>query len=88
VKEVLDKVIHAGVREIERVTHLRLSSVTAVEPTEAGWHLQVELLEKESIPRGMDILGLYDVWIDDKGNLLRFERRSTRRRGDVTGGEA
>jgi uncharacterized NAD-dependent epimerase/dehydratase family protein len=86
-KEGLEKAVQAGVRDLERITHLQASSVAAVEPAESGWHLQVELLEKQSIPRGMDILGLYHAWIDEKGNLLRFERRGTRRRGDVSAAE-
>lgn len=84
----MEKVVISGSTALETLTHLRLASVAGVEPSESGWHLQVELVEKESIPHAMDILGLYDVWTDEGGGLLRFERRSTRRRSDVTGQDA
>jgi hypothetical protein len=81
----LEKVVRTGAEALCALTQLKLASVAGAEPTDTGWHLQVELVEKESIPRGMDIIGLYDVWTDPQGQLLRFERRSTRRRTDTTG---
>lgn len=76
--------LSACTKRLQEVTGLPLATAVSAEPGETGWHLQVELVEKESIPRGMDILGLYDVWLDDEGTLLRFARRSTRRRVDVS----
>jgi hypothetical protein len=83
VKLSVDQAAAAGVRHLERVTRLPVAVVAAAEPVESGWHLQVELVEKQSIPRGMDVLGLYDAWLDAEGNLQRFSRRSTRRRMDA-----
>ena len=84
-KTSLDQVLQAGVGRLQVVTKLGLSSVCGVEPHEEGWHVQVELVEKESIPHGMDILGLYDAWLGPNGDLLRFSRHSIRRRSDVSG---
>jgi hypothetical protein len=78
-----EKVIRAGARHLEELTGLRLAAVVGFEPAENGWRLQAELVEKESIPHAMDVLGLYDCVLDPKGEVLRFERRGLRRRGDV-----
>jgi hypothetical protein len=40
------------------------------------------MVEKRSIPDQMDILALYEVLLDEDGNLLSFERKSMRRRMD------
>lgn len=82
----LDDVLRRGVARMQETTRLGLATIVAIEPIDEGWHLQVELVEKESIPHGMDILGLYDAWLDPGANLLRFTRRSIRRRSDVSDG--
>ena len=34
------------------------------------------------IPPATDVLGDYEVLLDDDGNMLRFERKQTRLRGE------
>ena len=80
----LEQVIRLGASRMQEMTNLQFSTMVAVEPSDDGWHLQLELVEKESIPHGMDVLGLYDAWFDPDGSLLRFARRSVRRRSDVS----
>lgn len=66
-----------------RITGLRPASVVGVESADGGWRLTVELIEKESIPRGMDILALYRATLDAEGEILDFERAGLRRRSDT-----
>ena len=80
----LDQLIRQGTDHMHELTKLVFSTVVGVEPQEGGWHLQLEFIEKESIPHGMDVLGLYDVWLDTDGNLQRFARRNIRRRSDMS----
>lgn len=82
----LDDAVRRGVARMQETTKLGLATIVAIEPLDEGWHMQIELVEKESIPHGMDILGLYDAWLDPGANLLRFTRRSIRRRSDVMDG--
>jgi len=53
-----------------------------------GWVLRQlpEVLERQAIPATMDILGVYAVRLDNEGNLLSFERKRLRKRGET--GEA
>ena len=82
----MTSIVKACQRQMGELTGLAPGTVVQVTPEQSGWHLQVEMVEKESIPHAMDILGLYDAWLDSEGMLVRFARHSSRRRADV--GEA
>lgn len=43
----------------------------------------IEVLEKVSIPEGMDIIGTYEVRIDDGGNIISYKRTDLRKRADT-----
>lgn len=43
----------------------------------------IEVIEKESIPDGMDILGTYEVRVDEGGKILGYERTDLRKRVDT-----
>ncbi|MEW6546658.1 MAG: gas vesicle protein GvpO [Bacillota bacterium] len=79
----LDQLVRAGTQKVLELTGLQLSSVTGMVREEGQWRLSLELVEKQSIPRAMDILGRYDVWVDDHGNLMGFDRKELRKRGDT-----
>jgi len=70
--------------ELRQITGFRSESMTSIKKEETGWLMTIELLEKEGIPDRTDILGLYEVKVDGKGNLTSYERRALRKRGDVT----
>lgn len=82
----LETIMRRGLDGLVRVTGLRLSSVVGMESADDGWQLTVELIEKESIPRAMDILGLYRIRLDPQGEIVGFERTGLRRRSDTPGG--
>lgn len=50
---------------------------------EKEWIVRVEITEKSSIPEGMDVLGIYDVRLSDKGEMLSYERKGLKKRGDT-----
>lgn len=69
--------------ELSSITGLESSTVSMVAKDEKGWRLIVELIEKHSIPDGMDILGAYEALFDAEGNLLEFNRKGLRKRIDT-----
>lgn len=79
----LEAIVRRGLDGLVRITGLRSASVVGLESANGGWLLSVELVEKESIPRGMDILALYRATLDAEGEILDFERTGMRRRGDT-----
>lgn len=68
--------------ELSKVTGLELSTTLSTEKVEQGWQVWVELVEKHSIPDGMDLLATYESVLDDFGNLLSFKRVRMRKRID------
>lgn len=72
--------------KMAELTKLEPIGVKGMAKEKEGWKVTIEMVEKKSIPDGMDILGLYEVWVDDKGEIFGFERKKLRKRTDT--GEA
>lgn len=52
-----------------------LESVLAVERNgDEGWHVTVQVIELERIPRSTDVLGAYEVALDAQGELVGYRR--------------
>jgi len=43
----------------------------------------IEVIEKESIPDGMDVLGTYEVRVDNGGKIIEYKRTDLRKRVDT-----
>jgi len=57
--------------------------VTGLSKTEEGWAVLLEALERKAIPDTMDVLGLYELRLDNDGNLLGLHRKKLRKRGET-----
>jgi len=57
--------------------------VTGLSKTDGGWTILLEALERKAIPDTMDVLGLYELRMDDEGNLLGLDRKKLRKRGET-----
>lgn len=68
--------------ELSKVTGLELATTLSTAKVEQGWAVDVELIEKHSIPDGMDLLATYEALVDDFGNMLSFRRIRMRKRID------
>lgn len=71
--------------ELSTVTGLQPSTVLGIVKEGEEWIVTVEMVEKKSIPDSMDVLGTYEVRLNNDGELLNFNRLSLRKRGDTTG---
>jgi len=60
--------------------------VTGLSKTEEGWSILMETVERKAIPDTMDVLGLYDIRLDNEGNLLGMDRKKLRKRGETQEG--
>ena len=68
--------------QLAEVTGLKPITVTGSFKDEQGWHITLDMLEMARIPTATDVLGDYDVLVDDNGDMLKFERKRTRLRGE------
>lgn len=79
----MEKVILKARSDLNKLTGLEPSTTVKTARDDKGWHVSVEMVEKHSIPDGMDILATYDTLFDDEGNLLEFIRKGMRKRVDT-----
>jgi hypothetical protein len=64
-----------------RLSKLPVNAVIGLAKKEDGWVVLLEALERKAIPETMDLLGVYEIRLDNDGTLLGFERKKLRNRG-------
>lgn len=77
--------IEAATRQVTEVTGLKPATVTGAYTDAEGYHVILEMIEMARIPSAQDVLGEYEVLMDEGGGILKMERRRCRLRG-ATGG--
>jgi hypothetical protein len=61
--------------QLSEITGLEAEGVTSLQQSDDGtWRVAVELLELTRIPEANDVLGSYDVELDETGALLGYKR--------------
>ncbi len=78
-----DELTKKAHEEFARLSKLPVNAVIGLSKKEEGWVVSLEALERKAIPDTMDVLGLYEVRLDSEGNLLGFERKKLRKRGET-----
>jgi len=78
-----DEIIEKAQEGFTKLNKLPINSVIGLAKAEKGWAVTLEVLERRAIPDTMDVLGLYEVRMDNEGNLLGFERKKLRKRGET-----
>jgi hypothetical protein len=56
------------------LTGRKPDTVSAVEQTDDGWRLEVELVELERIPATTNILATYEVELSEQGDVVSYRR--------------
>jgi len=69
--------------DFTRLSNIPVNGIIGLSRTEEGWVVLLEALERRAIPDTMDVLGLYEVRLDSEGNLLGFDRKKLRKRGET-----
>ncbi len=78
-KEIIEKVK----KQLADLTGFKEPAGVGLKKEGAGQVVTVEVIEKKSIPDGMDVLGTYEVHLDAKGDLISYERKELRKRMDT-----
>ncbi|ARS88441.1 gas vesicle protein GvpO, halophile-type [Natrarchaeobaculum aegyptiacum] len=58
-------------------------SVTEIVPTEDGWRAIVDVIERRSVPDTQDVMGRYEVELDEDATVHGYRRLDRYRRGDT-----
>ena len=76
----IGEVIKKARTELHNLIGLEISSTVRAVREDEGWLVAVEVIEKHSIPDGMDVLATYESKLDSDGNMLEFKRIKMRKR--------
>ncbi len=79
----MSDIIKKARSELNELTGLEISSTLSAEKDAEEWRVTMEVVEKRSIPDGMDILAIYDTRMDTEGNVIEFRRVRMRKRMDT-----
>ena len=69
-------------QQLAQVTGFKPVAAVGAYKDEEGWHVSVDLLEMTRIPESTDLLGTYVITLDDEGNMVKFEKKGARLRGE------
>ena len=79
----LPDLIEKARKQLGEFTGLPLGSTVSARKDKGGWRVQVEVVEKKSIPDGQDLLATYELTMDEDANVLDFARIGMRKRVDA-----
>ena len=68
-------------QQLLELTGKGVEGVTGLERTDDGWKVHVEVVEVRRIPDTTDVLALYEVQVDDDGDLMGYRRLRRYARG-------
>lgn len=77
------KVTELAKAQLAEATNLEPLIVSGADHDGGGWRLKVEMVELQRIPEAHDVIGAYEVRLDDEGELLEWRRTGLRRRSDT-----
>jgi Gas vesicle synthesis protein GvpO len=73
-KKSASHIAQSAARQLLELTGREAEGVTSLERTEDGWTVRVEVVELRRIPDTTDILALYDVEVDEDGDMIGYHR--------------
>ena len=68
-------------QQLLELTGKGVEGVTGLERTDDGWKVHVEVVEVRRIPDTTDVLALYEVQVDEDGDLIGYRRLRRYARG-------
>ena len=71
----------SAARQLLELTGREAEGVTGLERTDDGWKILVEVVEVRRIPDTTDVLALYEVAVDEDGDLESYRRLRRYTRG-------
>jgi hypothetical protein len=76
-------VAEIALSEVSDLVGCAPEGISGVQKKDDGWVVDVELLEVERIPQTTDVLGSYEVTVDQRGEVTGYRRLRGYVRADV-----
>jgi len=78
-KELIEK----AKKQLAELTGFKEPAGVGLRKEKEGWVVTIEIIEKKSIPEGMNVIGTYEVKVDGKGEILGYEKIAMRKKTDT-----
>ena len=78
-KELIEK----ARKQLADLTGFKEPAGIGLKKEKEGWVVTIEIIEKKSIPEGMNVIGTYGVKVDGKGEILGYEKIAMRKKTDT-----
>ena len=79
----LTEAVFKAKESLRGLTNLEFNGVIGISKEGNEWKITLELVERKSIPDSSDLLGIYELRLDEEGGIVSFNRSRLRRRGDA-----
>jgi hypothetical protein len=76
-------IVDTARNELEQLLGREVESVSGFERADDGWRVTLEVVEVHRVPESTDVLGSYEVVLDDDRNLVSFDQTRRYRRSQV-----
>lgn len=80
------QVAEAAAQQLAELTSKDIEGVTALRRDDDGWQVELEVLELRRIPATTDVMAVYEVQVDDSGELQGYRRGHRYVRGQAEDG--
>lgn len=80
--QAMTDVAERAKQQLAQVTGFQPVAVVASYRDAKGWHVSVDMLEMARLPDSTDLLGTYEADLDEEGNMIKFEKKRARLRGE------
>jgi hypothetical protein len=68
--------------QLAQMTGFKPFAIVGSYKDEEGWHITVDVVELTRIPEATDVIGTYVALLDENGDMMKFEKKRSRLRGD------
>jgi len=66
------------------LTGLKAETVSSLNHSDGKWLVAVDMIELERIPRSSDVIAVYEIVLDEFGDMISYRRTRRYYRGEVT----
>ena len=80
------KIVPKARRALEQLLGREAENVSGFERDDGHWKVSLEVVELRRIPDSSDVLGSYELVLDDEGNVTRMTRTRRYQRSEVESG--
>lgn len=77
------QIVQVAKEQLTMLTGLKPDTVSGLRRDDHGWHVTIDMIEMKRVPDSGDVLAIYEVSLDDKGDLLAYRRTRRYHRGQV-----